>query len=373
MRSQSPSGQPVRVREIPIIRESSNSPRGSPQSGKMWGFPTDDHQPQAPPTSRHGVPQHVGRSDGQSQWQGRVVSPNPQNRQVPIFTQERSYSPSFQQTAGYRSSPQPQSVPGYQSPPQTYQQAQQQQPAASPPASAASPTPRYTSTKQVPIMTRDQPQQQPQPQAAQPSGTAQPQAAATADGGNNQQQQSAAPAKESADKNHLGPPENQQPQPHQRSPSPQPKMTPLEVVQNILAEAESVRRMADDFTGTSRNKEYLYMEEMLTRLLEKLDNIDSEGKDEIRQVRRQGVKTVQAAIDQLELKVFANSIDIPAEVMDVDQSKQEQYNAQSQNTQAPADSSSQQGRQEPMDTNSKSKSTDPSRVNEMMLDSEVKC
>ena len=48
---------------------------------------------------------------------------------------------------------------------------------------------------------------------------------------------------------------------------------------------------------------------MLTRLLLKLDSIDSEGKEEIRAVRRKAVKTVNASIDILELKALANETD----------------------------------------------------------------
>jgi len=56
-----------------------------------------------------------------------------------------------------------------------------------------------------------------------------------------------------------------------------------------------------------KDKDYLLQEEMLTRLLLKLDTIDSGGKDEIRIARKNGIKAVQATLDQLELKLLANS------------------------------------------------------------------
>lgn len=77
-------------------------------------------------------------------------------------------------------------------------------------------------------------------------------------------------------------------------------------MQSILREAEETQAKVNAFNGCKTDKEYIYLEEMLTRLLIKLDNIESEGKDEIRNVRRQAVKTVQSSIDQLELKAFAN-------------------------------------------------------------------
>ena|SRR6218665_3213367 len=88
-----------------------------------------------------------------------------------------------------------------------------------------------------------------------------------------------------------------------RSPSPAPpNTTPLEQIDLILTEAEKQKKEVDKFDGTKQDKQYLIIEEMLTRLLIKLDRIDSEGKEEIRNARRLGVKQVQAALDLLESK-----------------------------------------------------------------------
>lgn len=87
-----------------------------------------------------------------------------------------------------------------------------------------------------------------------------------------------------------------------RSPSPfPPNTTPLEQIELILEEAGKQKIEVDKFTGT-KNKQYLIIEEMLTRLLIKLDRIDSEGKEEIRNARRLAVKQVQASLDLLESK-----------------------------------------------------------------------
>ena len=43
-----------------------------------------------------------------------------------------------------------------------------------------------------------------------------------------------------------------------------------------------------------------------------MDNIDSEGKDEIRMARKQAVRNANAALDHLELKSMANEAPDPA-------------------------------------------------------------
>ena len=48
------------------------------------------------------------------------------------------------------------------------------------------------------------------------------------------------------------------------------------------------------------DKQYLYLEEMLMRQLIRLDNVETEGKDEVRMARKQAVKEIQATISKLE-------------------------------------------------------------------------
>ena len=94
----------------------------------------------------------------------------------------------------------------------------------------------------------------------------------------------------------------------QRPVSPAPSnMSRLDYIQQICKEAEEIQQRLDTFTGQKSDKEYLFIEEMLTRMLIKLDNVNSEGSPEIRDARRQAVKQIQGQLDQLELKEFANS------------------------------------------------------------------
>jgi len=46
----------------------------------------------------------------------------------------------------------------------------------------------------------------------------------------------------------------------------------------------------EQFKGTRQDKEYVYLDEMLTRNLLKLDTIDTNGKDSIRLARKEAIK-----------------------------------------------------------------------------------
>ena len=94
-----------------------------------------------------------------------------------------------------------------------------------------------------------------------------------------------------------------------RGASPSPVyMSPLEIVQQINKEADELQEKVNQFVGIKTDKNYRFLEEMLTRLLLKLDSIESDGKEEIRTIRRQAVKTVQASIDHLELRAMSSDV-----------------------------------------------------------------
>ena len=91
-----------------------------------------------------------------------------------------------------------------------------------------------------------------------------------------------------------------------RSPSPA-NLSKLERVELILQDSEALQKSVNAFQGAKSDKEYKYLEEMLTRTLIKLDSIDSEGVEEVRDVRRRAVKIINASIDVLELKALASN------------------------------------------------------------------
>ncbi|CAH1772402.1 unnamed protein product [Owenia fusiformis] len=94
--------------------------------------------------------------------------------------------------------------------------------------------------------------------------------------------------------------------PRSRSPSPAPKLTPMETIEKVLSEAMGYQTQIEDFTGSKQDKQYKMLEEMLTRSLLKLDLVESNGQDEIRQARKKTVKYIQSCLDQLELKAMSN-------------------------------------------------------------------
>ena len=63
------------------------------------------------------------------------------------------------------------------------------------------------------------------------------------------------------------------------------------------------------FAGTKQDKEYLYLDEMLTRHLIALDGIEPEGQTEIRQLRKESIKSVNRCLSLLDRKVTETSAD----------------------------------------------------------------
>lgn len=60
----------------------------------------------------------------------------------------------------------------------------------------------------------------------------------------------------------------------------------------------------EQYSGNNRqDKEYVYLDEMLTRNLLKLDDIETEGKDDVRTARKEAIRQIQRCISQLENKV----------------------------------------------------------------------
>lgn len=58
----------------------------------------------------------------------------------------------------------------------------------------------------------------------------------------------------------------------------------------------------EQFGGERGDKDYMYLDEMLTRNLLKLDTIDTNGKESIRLARKEAIKCIQASIAVLEAK-----------------------------------------------------------------------
>uniref|UniRef100_A0A8C5QI89 BAG cochaperone 3 n=1 Tax=Leptobrachium leishanense TaxID=445787 RepID=A0A8C5QI89_9ANUR len=73
-------------------------------------------------------------------------------------------------------------------------------------------------------------------------------------------------------------------------------------VERILQRVEGLEKDVLDFQGRRSKKQYLVLEEDLTKLLLALDSVDPEGRDDVRQARRDGVRKVQNILEALEEK-----------------------------------------------------------------------
>lgn len=112
----------------------------------------------------------------------------------------------------------------------------------------------------------------------------------------------------------------QQQQPHmhsqnqnfQKSSSPVPTkpipVDPITKIQSIQREMLDLMDKVEKFEGGSRqNKEYIYLDEMLTQNLLKLDTIDTEGKDNIKAARKEVINCINKCICVLEAKANGTS------------------------------------------------------------------
>lgn len=76
-------------------------------------------------------------------------------------------------------------------------------------------------------------------------------------------------------------------------------------IQNIQKEIQGLMDQVDNFNGTRKDKSYMYIDEMLTQNLLKLDTIDTHGKDKIKQARREAIRCINKCISVLEAKAEA--------------------------------------------------------------------
>lgn len=96
-------------------------------------------------------------------------------------------------------------------------------------------------------------------------------------------------------------------------PPPQPPIDSITKIQNIQRDVLDLMDKVEQFQGSSRrDKYYLYLDEMLTQNLLKLDTIDTEGKDNIKLARREAIKCINHCISVLEAKAEAGAVALAA-------------------------------------------------------------
>lgn len=80
-------------------------------------------------------------------------------------------------------------------------------------------------------------------------------------------------------------------------------LSSIQKIQNIQKDVLELMDHVEKFTGSSRkDKQYLYLDEMLTQNLLKLDTIDADGQENIKQARREAIKCINKCIAVLEAK-----------------------------------------------------------------------
>jgi hypothetical protein len=80
------------------------------------------------------------------------------------------------------------------------------------------------------------------------------------------------------------------------------KLDPLELINKILTDLQKYEIEVNKFNGTQEDKKYRYLDEMLTRCIIKLDNIETQGKEDVRKARKEAVLAVNKCISLLESK-----------------------------------------------------------------------
>lgn len=84
------------------------------------------------------------------------------------------------------------------------------------------------------------------------------------------------------------------------------EQTAISCINQTITEANELHTAVEQLSGADKtSKQYRYLEEMLTRLLLRLDGVDSAGSERIRTMRKDSIVSIQAILDQLELKVIA--------------------------------------------------------------------
>ena len=92
---------------------------------------------------------------------------------------------------------------------------------------------------------------------------------------------------------------------HQK-PNDKPADPCLEKLAKIQANVGDLVKQLEKFKGSKDSKEYKYLDEMLTRNLLALDGLNLEGRDDVRQVRKESIKSINRCLSILESKASVN-------------------------------------------------------------------
>jgi len=87
-----------------------------------------------------------------------------------------------------------------------------------------------------------------------------------------------------------------------RKPPPTPEEAAVAKVQKVKEEVQSLRERIEQFKGEKTDKEYLYLDEMLTRQLLMLDGVETFGKEDIRSLRKESINAINRCLSLLDSK-----------------------------------------------------------------------
>jgi BCL2-associated athanogene 3 len=94
---------------------------------------------------------------------------------------------------------------------------------------------------------------------------------------------------------------------NEEEPKAKKQLTPEEMavakVKKVKEEVASLRERIENFKGKKTDKEYLYLDEMLTRQLLSLDGVETFGKDDIRTMRKESINAINRCLSMLDTKV----------------------------------------------------------------------
>ena len=82
----------------------------------------------------------------------------------------------------------------------------------------------------------------------------------------------------------------------------------MEKMQKVKDQVADLVKRIESFKGDKKDKEYLYLDEMLTRHLLALDSVETHDKDELRSLRKESIKTVNRCLSILDHKAKGTPI-----------------------------------------------------------------
>ncbi|XP_065082043.1 BAG domain-containing protein Samui [Ochlerotatus camptorhynchus] len=182
-------------------------------------------------------------------------------------------------------------------------------------ASPARQVPVFTDASSTVPPSQQQPHSASQHQQSQPRGSSQPRQTPSPPTAAQQQQQY---QQEQAQRYQQYQQEQQQADKQQQTahdqpdsqskPMPPPANDPIGKIQNIQRDVLQIFDQVEKFQGSKegkKDKSYIFLDEMLTQNLLKLDSIDAEDQPQIKSARREAIKSINHCIAVLEAKAEA--------------------------------------------------------------------